>query len=181
MMLKQKQRDEDHKRERDDKRLEVRIDDREALDRRYDRDRRRDHRVAKEEGGTDDADAEYDPAFPFEHRLDQHDERQDSAFTLVVGAHQQEMRSSRQAVSNCGRFARNYCAVTTFRQSAGRADIVIGFGGGWFGGGGFAARHGASLIHQASSSPHPVPSLGLGNHWSLQPGEFAGHLMRTWK
>src|SRR5437763_11111501 len=69
MMLKQKQRDEDHKRERDDKRLEVRIDDREALDRRYDGYRRRDHPVAKAEGGPDDADAQYEAALPREHGL----------------------------------------------------------------------------------------------------------------
>ncbi len=66
------------------------IDDREALDRGQDRNGWRDHRIAEEEGGTDHA-KNKDEATPGPERLlGEHDEGEDSAFALVVGAHQNQ-------------------------------------------------------------------------------------------
>ncbi len=55
-----------------------------------DRHGRRDHRVAEEEGGADDSHGEDEAALLGKQRLDQHDERENAAFALVVGAHEEE-------------------------------------------------------------------------------------------
>jgi hypothetical protein len=84
------QHGEDRDRDRQHQRLEARIHDLEPFDRRQDRDRRRDHAVAVEQRGAEDAERHEQrlrrPA-PCRLSLDQRDQRHDPALAVVVGAH----------------------------------------------------------------------------------------------
>ena len=66
------------------------IDGRQALDRRKNRDRRRDHRIAVEERRREDSEQD-DPRRPFllaaDLTVDEREQSQASALALVVGAH----------------------------------------------------------------------------------------------
>ena len=84
------QHGQDRERERHDELVQRRLDDFDPLDRREHRDRRRDHAVAVEQRGAEDAErdehdlrgAALEPDVP-----DQRDQGHDPALALVVGAH----------------------------------------------------------------------------------------------
>ena len=88
--LHQEQADQDHRRDPQDVVVERRRDQLHALDGREHRDRGGDDGVAVEQAGTDHAEQQGDMAArPAEAALGQRDERQDAAFAVVVGPHQQ--------------------------------------------------------------------------------------------
>ena len=77
-------------RDRDDELLEALVDDLEALDRRQHRDRGRDHAVAVEQRGAEDAEQDerdLRAAAAQVRALDQRDQGHDPALAVVVGAH----------------------------------------------------------------------------------------------
>ena len=88
--LDREQADQDRNRDRDDVRLEARLDRGQALDRREHRNRRRDHQIAVEQGGREHAEHDDPVRPPFlaaERPVDQREQRQAAALALVVGAH----------------------------------------------------------------------------------------------
>ena len=84
-----KQRDENAKGERHHIIGQTRVDDLQAFDGRQHRDGGRDHGIAEEEGCTNHAQHQNRAAFALGGGFHEIDERQDTAFALVVGAQQQ--------------------------------------------------------------------------------------------
>ncbi len=84
------QRYHDDQGQRHDVGFEARIDDRQALDGAEHRHGRGDHGVAEEESGPHDAQRQNEAAALLEQGFDQHHERKNAAFALVVGAHQHD-------------------------------------------------------------------------------------------
>jgi hypothetical protein len=83
--LDRKQHDQDDDRNRHDILMECRRDDLETFDRRQDRQRRRDHRIAEKQRGAENADQQQDAAALFRNGLDhQRQERQRAAFAVIV-------------------------------------------------------------------------------------------------
>ena len=89
LVLEQEQRDENAERQGHDKGLEVRVDDIQPFDGGEHRHGGRYHRVAEEERSTYDAHGQNEAALFLEQRFNQHDQRKNAAFALVVGAHQE--------------------------------------------------------------------------------------------
>ena len=91
--LDEKQDDEDDDRQRDHDAPHLGRIDLQPLDRAQDRNRRRDRAVAVEQGGADEADHDHGRA-PFvalgAARADQREQRQNAAFAVVVGAHDED-------------------------------------------------------------------------------------------
>ena len=92
--LHEEERDDDRGGDRHDQVAERRRGDVHSLDRREHRDRRRDHAVAEEERGAEDAERRQRELRPAPARNaaapDQRDQRQDPALAVVVGAHHEQ-------------------------------------------------------------------------------------------
>ena len=86
--LHREQRHQNDDRERQDERREVGLHDPEALDRRHDRERRRDQRRAIEHRRADDAEAEHQRRAPAERAEGERHQRERAALPVVVGAQQ---------------------------------------------------------------------------------------------
>ena len=91
--LHREQRDQDHDGQRHDVGVEGRRRDLQAFDRRQHRQRRRDHGVAVEQRGADDAEQHDDAARLWPSaRVRQRHQRQRAALAVVVGAQQDDAR-----------------------------------------------------------------------------------------
>jgi len=91
--LEQEERGEHHEGDRHDPVVQSRRRDGQALDRAEHRDRRRDHAVAEEDRGAEDAEKEQPPAQirPVAHRLrGEREHRDQAAFPVVVGTQDQD-------------------------------------------------------------------------------------------
>ena len=88
--LRAEKSDKDDDRRRQDVRREVDVDLFQPFERRQNGNRRRDHRVAREQRGSGDAEAEDQRRRLSERALRERFERQDAAFALVVGLHQEQ-------------------------------------------------------------------------------------------
>ena len=84
------QNDKNDDRRRQDVRREVGVDLFQPFERRQNRNRRRDHRVAREQRRPDDPEEEDQRRLLSERALRERLERQDAAFALVVGLHQEQ-------------------------------------------------------------------------------------------
>ena len=89
------QKDEDDDRRRQDVRREVDVDLFQSFERGQNGNRRRDHRVAREQRRSGDPEEEGQRRPLSERALRERFERQDAAFALVVGQHQEQHIFSR--------------------------------------------------------------------------------------
>ena len=88
--LHREQGEQDQHRQRNDISVQRRLHDLEALDRRQHRQRRRDHRVAVEQGGADHAERDHHQAASAERALRERHQGECAAFAVIVGAQQDD-------------------------------------------------------------------------------------------
>ena len=89
-VLEQEQAEEHGKGERHHHEFKPGIDNGKAFNGREHRHGGRDHRVAKEKCRANDAKRQHHAALFLQQRFDKHDERENAAFALVVGAHEKD-------------------------------------------------------------------------------------------